>query len=117
MTAVLFDFSGTLFRIESAESWLRAVLAETGLALPEIEPAETACALDAAGALPGGASPTRLPEGVADVWEIRCESPALHRAALHRALPPGDAARCGTARGAVRPPQDPCRVDAVARRR
>ncbi|NEA02817.1 hydrolase, partial [Streptomyces sp. SID10116] len=26
--AVLFDFSGTLFRVESAECWLRAVLAE-----------------------------------------------------------------------------------------
>ena len=23
MTAVLFDFSGTLFRVESTESWLR----------------------------------------------------------------------------------------------
>jgi putative hydrolase of the HAD superfamily len=81
MTAVLFDFSGTLFRIESAESWLRAVLAETGLALPEIELAETARALEAAGALPGGSGPTRLPEGIADVWEIRDESAELHRAA------------------------------------
>jgi hypothetical protein len=27
---VLFDFSGTLFRIESAASWLRAALAEAG---------------------------------------------------------------------------------------
>lgn len=31
---VLFDFSGTLFRVESTESWLRAVLADTGVALP-----------------------------------------------------------------------------------
>lgn len=27
---VLFDFSGTLFRIESVRSWLRAALAERG---------------------------------------------------------------------------------------
>ncbi len=30
MTAVLFDFSGTLCRTESTESWLRATLAAAG---------------------------------------------------------------------------------------
>lgn len=34
MTAVLFDFSGTLFRVESTESWPRAVLEETGGPFP-----------------------------------------------------------------------------------
>ncbi|KUN88962.1 hydrolase [Streptomyces bungoensis] len=81
MTAVLFDFSGTLFRIESAESWLRAVLQETGLALPEGELAEAARALEEAGALPGGAAPVALPEEFAGVWAVRDESAALHRAA------------------------------------
>jgi HAD superfamily hydrolase (TIGR01549 family) len=36
MAAVLFDFSGTLFRIESTESWLRAVLADSEVSLPEL---------------------------------------------------------------------------------
>ncbi|MGZ0232567.1 hydrolase, partial [Streptomyces sp. CPS1] len=34
MNAVLFDFSGTLFRVETTESWLRAALDETGTDLP-----------------------------------------------------------------------------------
>ncbi|WP_371657860.1 HAD family hydrolase [Streptomyces sp. NBC_00280] len=81
MAAVLFDFSGTLFRIESTESWLRAVLAERGLTLPDPEVAVSAAALEAAGALPGGASPERLPEELADVWAVRDRSAELHRAA------------------------------------
>ncbi|WP_055524393.1 HAD family hydrolase [Streptomyces graminilatus] len=81
MTAVLFDFSGTLFRVESTGSWLRAVLAERGLALPEPELTVTAQALEAAGALPGGASPERLPEELSALWGIRDESPEAHRAA------------------------------------
>ncbi|MFE6281285.1 HAD family hydrolase [Streptomyces sp. NPDC057877] len=81
MTAVLFDFSGTLFRIESAESWLRAVLTEAGVALPAAELAATARALERAGALPGGAFPERLPAELAGVWEVRDESAALHRSA------------------------------------
>ncbi|MFD0313376.1 HAD family hydrolase [Streptomyces flavalbus] len=95
MTAVLFDFSGTLFRIESAESWLRSVLAERGTALPEPELAATARALEAAGALPGGAYPERLPAALAGVWEVRDESSALHRAAytgLSRLVPLPDPA-------------------------
>ncbi|MBQ1092560.1 HAD family hydrolase [Streptomyces sp. B93] len=90
MTAVLFDFSGTLFRIESAESWLRAALSHTGITLPEAESAATARALEEAGALPGGAFPARLPDEVAEVWEVRDESPDLHRAAytgLSRRVP------------------------------
>ncbi|MET9871799.1 hydrolase, partial [Streptomyces sp. NPDC006386] len=37
MTAVLFDFSGTLFRVESTDSWLRGVLAGAGIRLDEPE--------------------------------------------------------------------------------
>ncbi|GGW43203.1 hydrolase [Streptomyces lucensis JCM 4490] len=81
MTAVLFDFSGTLFRVESTESWLRAVLRETGVALPEHELVQAARALEAAGALPGGAAPVELPTDLAGVWAVRDESAELHRAA------------------------------------
>lgn len=81
MTAVLFDFSGTLFRVESTESWLRAVLEAAGIVLPGPEFTERARALETAGALPGGAAPGRLPAEVAGLWRVRDESAELHRAA------------------------------------
>lgn len=90
MTAVLFDFSGTLFRIESPDAWLRATLADAGLALSDAELTESARALGAAGALPGGALPLRVPAELADVWEVRDQSSELHRAAytgLSRQVP------------------------------
>lgn len=95
MTAVLFDFSGTLFRIESTDSWLRAVLAEAGIALPEPELTATAGALAAAGAQPGGPVPRRIPDHLTELWENRDESGALHRAAytgLSRQVPLPDPA-------------------------
>ncbi|MFD7406611.1 HAD family hydrolase [Streptomyces sp. NPDC059866] len=90
MIAVLFDFSGTLFRVESTESWLRAVLTEADVPLPEPEFGRAAQALQAAGALPGGAFPERVPVELADVWEVRDQSSAQHRAAytgLSRQVP------------------------------
>ncbi|MER6983606.1 HAD family hydrolase [Streptomyces carpinensis] len=81
MAAVLFDFSGTLFGIESSESWLRAVLDDAGLTLGERELAEAARALEEAGALPGGAFPERVPDELAELWENRDRSAELHRAA------------------------------------
>lgn len=81
MTAVLFDFSGTLFRVESTESWLRGALAEAQMELAEAELAEAAQALEAMGALPGGIDPSWLPEDVASVWGVRDKSSELHRAA------------------------------------
>ncbi|CAL9645323.1 Phosphoglycolate phosphatase [Streptomyces sp. enrichment culture] len=95
MTAVLFDFSGTLFRVESCEAWLRAVLAEARIRLPEAEVTRTARALEEAGALPGGAPPARVPDELATVWETRDETPELHRAAytgLSRRVPLPDPA-------------------------
>ncbi|MCF4137167.1 HAD-IA family hydrolase [Streptomyces sp. Tue 6430] len=89
-STVLFDFSGILFRIESAESWLRAVLDAAGAELSEGELRETARALEAAGALPGGAFPARIPEELAGLWQVRDESAELHRAAytgLSRQVP------------------------------
>jgi putative hydrolase of the HAD superfamily len=79
---VLFDFSGTLFRIESSESWLRAVLAAADVSLSEAELLGAAVELEAVGALPGGAAPSRpLPAGIAELWDIRDRSAELHRAA------------------------------------
>ncbi|MFJ9135529.1 HAD family hydrolase [Streptomyces sp. NPDC102256] len=80
---VLFDFSGTLFRIESAASWLRAALAEAGHELSEEELARTARELESAGALPGGARPTvPVPAHLDAVWAARDRSAAEHRAAF-----------------------------------
>jgi HAD superfamily hydrolase (TIGR01493 family) len=88
---VLFDFSGTLFRIESTEAWLRAVLAETGVALPEPELVRAAEQLDSAGALAGGSFRVGpLPDDLAALWEIRDRSAEAHRAAytgLSRQVP------------------------------
>ncbi|AKN73860.1 hydrolase [Streptomyces sp. PBH53] len=81
MAAVLFDFSGTLFRVETTESWLRAVLAGAGHTLPEPELTRTARALEAAGALPGGAEPEEIPADLAQLWAVRDQSAELHRAA------------------------------------
>ncbi|OIJ93800.1 hydrolase [Streptomyces sp. MUSC 14] len=82
MTAVLFDFSGTLFRIESTESWLRATLDASGRGLPEPQLLEAARALEASGALPGSAvEPVGLPAELAGLWAVRDESAQLHRAA------------------------------------
>ncbi|MET7941339.1 HAD-IA family hydrolase [Streptomyces sp. NPDC005302] len=80
---VLFDFSGTLFRIESAGSWLRAALAGTGHDLSDEEMARTARELEASGALPGGARPTLpVPAHLGAVWAARDRSAAEHRAAF-----------------------------------
>ncbi|MFD8308738.1 HAD family hydrolase [Streptomyces sp. NPDC059690] len=95
MLAVLFDFSGTLFRIESTESWLRAVLKEAGTPLPEQELLQAAKALEAAGALPGGAFPLQVPAHLAGLWRKRDASAELHRAAytgLSRQVPLPDPA-------------------------
>ncbi|MFJ7047873.1 HAD family hydrolase [Streptomyces sp. NPDC101112] len=80
---VLFDFSGTLFRIESGESWLRAVLADTGVDLSEPEVVRTAEALERAGALPGGPAPVEPPTGeLGELWAVRDRSAEQHRAAF-----------------------------------
>ncbi|MEU6370409.1 HAD-IA family hydrolase [Streptomyces sp. NPDC046931] len=80
---VLFDFSGTLFRIESTESWLRAVVTEAGLALSQEELVHTAERLESAGALAGGALPTApMSDELATLWAVRDRSSEAHRAAF-----------------------------------
>jgi putative hydrolase of the HAD superfamily len=78
---VLFDFSGTLFRVESTHDWLRAVLRERGPSVTEGELAEWAKGLAAAGALPGGPAPQRIPERIAELWPVRDMDMERHRAA------------------------------------
>ncbi|GAA2978095.1 HAD-IA family hydrolase [Streptomyces flavovirens] len=78
---VLFDFSGTLFRIEPVGTWLRAVLDERGTAVERREFAAYAEGLTLAGALPGGPSPRRIPPELAEVWADRDRSADLHRRA------------------------------------
>jgi HAD superfamily hydrolase (TIGR01509 family) len=77
---VLFDFSGTLFRIESVRDWLRAALKARDIALPEAEFSHYAEELEAAGALPGGSFPHRLPPHLTELWATRDKSPERHRA-------------------------------------
>ncbi|MGW4386905.1 HAD family hydrolase [Streptomyces sp. NPDC004685] len=78
---VMFDFSGTLFRIESVPEWLGAVVAEAGLEMSADELAACAGRLTDVGALPGGAPPRTLPSHLAGLWRERDLSAEKHRAA------------------------------------
>jgi HAD superfamily hydrolase (TIGR01493 family) len=77
----MFDFSGTVFRIEPAESWLRAVLAAGGLTAPDDEIARHALGLERAGAQPGGRMPDAVPPHLLDLWHSRDLGAEEHRAA------------------------------------
>lgn len=88
--AVLFDFSGTLFHIESARAAVRAALDDTYLHLvPNLE---------RLGAINGSGTPEELPDELADVWHRRDLSHDAHRAAysglaMHAGLTPDEARR------------------------
>ncbi|MFM9371025.1 HAD family hydrolase [Streptomyces sp. Da 82-17] len=87
---VLFDFSGTLLRIESTESWLRATLEACELTLADEEFRHYVAELEAAGALPGGAPPGSVPAHLEELWTTRDVSAERHRAAytgLSREVP------------------------------
>jgi len=81
ITAVMFDFSQTLFRSESTGPWLDAGLARFGLELPEGERAALVERLEETGAMPGGPEPRRLPEELRALWDRRDVDAAGHRAA------------------------------------
>ncbi|NEB41564.1 HAD family hydrolase [Streptomyces sp. SID14515] len=77
----LFDFSGTLFRIEPVRDWLAAVLREEGVDVAPEDFERYVSGLTAAGALPGGPPPVRVPEELAEAMARRDLTAALHRAA------------------------------------
>ncbi|SEL25732.1 HAD family hydrolase [Streptacidiphilus jiangxiensis] len=79
---VMFDFSGTLFRIESAAQWLRAVVADAGLAVPEGELSACVGRLEEFGAQPGGVPPRRVPAHLEGLWRERDLTAERHRAAF-----------------------------------
>ena len=77
---MLFDFSGTLMRIEPAERWVRAVTDEAGLALDDGEVAHRAQRLIEAGAW-YGEYPAHVPDHLAEIYETRDLDEPHHRAA------------------------------------
>ena len=77
---MLFDFSGTLMRIEPAERWVRAVTDEAGLALDDGAVAHRAQRLIEAGAW-YGQYPTHVPDHLAEIYESRDLDEPHHRAA------------------------------------
>lgn len=84
VNGVMFDFSGTLMRIESVEEWLGAVLAEA--AAPAVpadgeEFSDWVRRLTEYGALPGGPAPQRIPVHLEKLWHERDLSRGRHRAA------------------------------------
>jgi HAD superfamily hydrolase (TIGR01493 family) len=81
ITGVLFDFSGTLFRVEPAQRWLASVLHDAGIVGTPADVARHAEELERAGALPGGAPPQVVPPHLAELWATRDESAERHRAA------------------------------------
>lgn len=79
--AVMFDFSGTLFRIEPCERWLRGALAAEGIEVADDEVIKYAQELERVGAQPGGQSPTVVPADLVEVWQARDLTAELHREA------------------------------------
>jgi putative hydrolase of the HAD superfamily len=79
--AVLFDFSGTLMRVEPAERWVRAVADNAGLGLVDSQVAYWAKKLEDSGGHSGGAFPTSVPERLQGVWDKRDLDEPRHRAA------------------------------------
>ncbi|MFI6639070.1 HAD family hydrolase [Streptomyces sp. NPDC050504] len=80
--AVLFDSSGTLLRIESAERRLRAVLDGHDIKADDDTIRMHARRLDASGGLPGGTRPQSIPDHLKEVWPLRDENAETHRAAF-----------------------------------
>ncbi|MDX3355209.1 HAD-IA family hydrolase [Streptomyces sp. ME01-24h] len=77
----MFDFSGTLLRVEPTRSWLGTVLERMGIAVGEAELTTYAERLERAGGLPGGAAPERVPAALERLWQERDLSAEHHRAA------------------------------------
>ncbi|RMI37908.1 HAD family hydrolase [Streptomyces triticirhizae] len=76
---VLFDFSGTLLRIEPTVDWLRVGLTRVGVEVSEEELRRLAGELERVGALPGGSEPEEIPPGLRELWEARDVNSSGHR--------------------------------------
>jgi HAD superfamily hydrolase (TIGR01509 family) len=80
ITAVLFDFHGTLAQVEEPTEWVVRAAAACGVDLATADAAGLAKALVAAGRA-GGPLPGAVPAHLADVWERRDLAADAHRAA------------------------------------
>ncbi|MGW8768087.1 HAD family hydrolase [Streptomyces sp. NPDC055815] len=80
INGVMFDFSGTLLRIEPVEEWLGGVLASRPGPAPGTEAFDDLVRrLTRYGAQPGGPDPEVMPDRLARLWEERDLTPAGHR--------------------------------------
>ncbi|MGW8886334.1 HAD family hydrolase [Streptomyces sp. NPDC055749] len=79
---VMFDFSGTLLRIESTKEWLSAVLTEASVPASGEEFTDWVRQLTEYGAQPGGSAPLRVPAHLEGLWHERDLSAHQHRAAF-----------------------------------
>jgi putative hydrolase of the HAD superfamily len=80
VNAVLFDFSGTLMRVEPTERWVATVLSEAGVSSDEREIRSWARRLECVGGQPGGHAPRHIPESLRPAWEQRDLDPEAHHA-------------------------------------
>ncbi|MFF2149347.1 HAD family hydrolase [Kitasatospora sp. NPDC058190] len=78
---VMFDFSGTLLRIESTTEWLGAVLTAAGIRPADDGFTDLVRRLTEYGALPGGPAPRHVPTHLETLWRERDLSADQHRAA------------------------------------
>jgi HAD superfamily hydrolase (TIGR01509 family) len=79
--AVIFDFSGTLFRCVPAQTWLIDTLADAGIEATDDQIAYYAARLQDSGGQPGGYSgDVPLPDRLRPLWERRDLDPSAHRA-------------------------------------
>lgn len=78
---VMFDFSGTLLRIESTQEWLGAVLTAAAIPVADEEFTDWVGQLTKYGALPGGPAPLHVPTHLEALWRERDLSADSHRAA------------------------------------
>ncbi len=80
-SAVIFDFSGTLFHTESSEAWLRGALGQAGISAADDAVVEYAARLHESGGQPGGRADVEVPAELAELWARRDLTSADHRAA------------------------------------
>ncbi|MFC9239119.1 HAD family hydrolase [Streptomyces decoyicus] len=77
----MFDFNCTLFHLEDAESWLRAVVEDSCLAAGEVDVPLWAQRLRDFGAVPGGPAPRTAGPELMRLWQERDLDAVRHRAA------------------------------------